>query len=903
MEKISPEKSGTGKSNGCLRHDVVFWIMGSVAFLYVLGLYISTLAPTVTFWDAGEFITTAHILGIPHPPGTPLFVLIGRVWSLLPLSLPVPYKLNLLSAVSTAVATLLLFVAVAKVLWRMMGDKDDNVARFIVYGGALSSTIVAATAITVWNNSIETEVYSIALLMIAMLTWLAFRWRERRGTNEEKGVLLLMAYIAGLSVGNHMMTLLAGPGLLLFFLVSTRGTEYKYYLSLIAGLVSVTLLFFMGIDLDKFGLGLFLDDFSLIFDVINWASFIILMIPFCAAVYWMYTRGSLKVFLWLLFFFALGLSVHLYLPIRAALNPSINEADPVTWNAFWDVLLRKQYGARPPFPRTVDFFQYQLPLYFIYFFEQYGHFSVVLLYLFLGVIGVYAHSKLDRASFWYFLSIYLATSIGLVFYLNFKAGHSQALTELPDQNMHEVRERAYFFEVSFLFFGLWVGIGLAYIVNMLRKIVFSASEKSFAFFGLSACVFMLALLPSKLNYFEADKSGNFIAWDYAYDILISAEPYGVIFTNGDNDTFPLWFLQEVERIRNDVLVVNLSLLNTPWYIRQIRDWVPPPPEYFPDELITFWESQGVEIPTKPPDTIVSYSDAEIEGLVPVQIGSDRKFRVGGLEISYNKDRIFRVQDLMVLHLLKVNNWKRPIYFAVTVSGDNKVNLDDFFLMQALLYRIKQVKVSDLAKDDPTIGQVPEAKVYIDMNRSEALLYSVYKYRGIMDPAVYKDPNTRKLLNNFAAAYSFLGRAYIGNDNMEAAIKCYEEARGFAQRQDRFDYLISTLYAQRGEYSKADSFLGRYMEKLEEKGTSDPSLYLQRAALVFSEGDTQRAIDYLETSVVVDPDYRVGYHQLYRFYEALNRTNEAQEVLGRLLERFPEDSVIAVGTTQDDSTRE
>jgi len=701
MEKSNLEK------NSQLRHDVVFWISGSLAFVYVLGLYIATLAPTVTFWDAGEFISTSHILGIPHPPGTPLFVLIGRVWSLLPLPLSVPYKMNLLSAVSTATAALLLFLGVARVLWKMMGEKNDMVARLIVYGGALCSAIVASTAITVWDNSIETEVYSIALLMIAMLTWLAFRWKERRGTNGEKAILLLMAYIAGLSVGNHMMALLAGPGLLLFFLLSTKGEEYRFYLSIIAGLVSIILLIFKGIDLDKFGMGGFLTDFSLVFDVINWASFIFFTILFCASVYWMRSLGSLKIFLFLLFFFALGLSVPLYLPIRAALKPSINEADPITWSSFWDVLLRKQYGARPPFPRTVDFFQYQLPLYFTYFSQQYGHFSVVGLYAVLGVIGLYAHARLDRSSFWYFFSIFLVTSVGLVFYLNFKLGHTQALTEFPNQDMHEVRERDYFFEVSFMFFGVWVGIGLAYLVNMMRKLFFSASEKSFTFYGLSACIFLLALLPSKLNYFEADRSGNFIAWDYAYDILISAEPYGVVFTNGDNDTFPLWFLQEVEGIRKDVLVANLSLINTPWYIRQIRDWQPPPPEALPEELVTFWESQGVEIPTRVPDSIVSYTDQEIEGLVPVQIGNDRKFRAGGLEVSYAKDKIFRVQDLMVLHLLKVNDWKRPIYFAVTVSSDNKVGLDEHFLMQALLYKIMQVKASKLAGSDDNVGHVPE----------------------------------------------------------------------------------------------------------------------------------------------------------------------------------------------------
>ncbi len=886
-----------------LHRDRVFWITGAVSFIYILGLYILTLAPTVTFWDAGEFISTSHILGVPHPPGTPLFVLIGRVWSLIPLPFSVPYKLNLLSSVSTALAAFFLFVVVAKVLWKLMADKVDGSAKVIVYGGALAASILSVTAITVWGNAVETEVYSVALLMIALLTWLAFLWREWRGTNGEKVILILMAYIAGLSVGNHLMALLSGPGLLLFFILSTEGSELKYYLSLTAGLLSATLLIFMGVDLDKFGMGKFIDNFTLIGEVINWIPFIVFLAAFGVSVWWMVQLKSISLFLLLLAFFTLGLSVHFYLPIRAALNPGINEADPTTWHAFWDVLLRKQYGARPPIPRTVDFFKYQIPLYFDYFAMQYGHILVTLLYVLIGVTGLYAHFKLDRDSFWFFFSIFLMTSLGLVFYLNFKLGHTQALTKFPDPELHEVRERDYFFEVSFTFFGLWVGIGLAFISSLIRKFLLEINLRTITVSCLSILVLATSLLPSRLNYFESDRSGNFIAWDYAYDILISAEPYGVIFTNGDNDTFPLWFLQEVEGVRKDVLVANLSLINTPWYIRQLRDWVPPPPESFPEELVEFWRSQNLEIPASTPDPIVSYRDEEIEGLVPVQIGSSRMFRAGGLEVTYEKNRIFRVQDLMVLHLLKVNDWKRPIYFAVTVSGENKVGLEDYFLMQGLLYKILPVKVASLAKENDNIGEVPEASVFIDISRSAALLNSVYQFRSIHDPEVYKDPNTHKLLNNFAAAFSFLGRAYIGKNKMDKAIQCYEEARGFAQRPARFDYLISTLYAQQGDYSMADSFLGQYMDNLGSEGNSDPSLFLQRAALAFSEGDTQRAVNYLEESINQDPSYRTGYHQLYRLYEALDMPEEAEDVLGRLHERFPEDSLIISNSEKNDSVPE
>ncbi len=874
-------------------HDRWFWIAAGAAFAYVMVLYISTLAATVTFWDAGEFIATSYILGIPHPPGTPLFVLIGRVWSLIPFPVSVPYKLNLLSAFATALSAMILFVVVVKTLWKPVTRDVGGTPRMIVYGGAFSAAVVSASALTVWQNAIETEVYAVSFLMVAVLTWLLLRWRERRGTPEEKAILLLMAYIAGLSVGNHLTTLLAGPGIFLVFLLTAKSVEFERYLSLVVGVFAFTLLVFLGIDLEQLGAGRFFEDFSLLFsEVIVGPLFVLLLVLFSGTAYWMHKTGMLRLFGLLLLFFTLALSVHLYLPIRASLDPSINEADPTTWSSFWDVLLRKQYGSRPPFPRTVDFFQYQLPLYFIYFFEQYGNLGVSYLFLALGLIGIVAHIGFDRRSFWHFLAVYLAFSVGLVFLLNFKLGHTQALDQFPGQEMHEVRERDYFFQVSFAFFGVWVGMGLAHIVRGMRKaLAGTGSRPPVIFYPAAGLVFMTSFIPSVLNHHESDHSENYIAWDYAYDILISAEPYGVIFTNGDNDTFPLWFLQEVEGVRKDVLVANLSLINTPWYIKQLRDWEPPPSEDFSPDLVELWRSMNIEIPEEPPGPIVTYSDEEIESLVPIQIGSDRAFRVDSLVVTYGKDTIFRVQDLMVLHLLKANDWERPMYFAVTVSTENKIQLDEYFLMQGLLYKILPVRAQELAARDPGIGHIPEAGVYIDIDRSEMLLNTVFSYRSIFDPEVYKDPNTKKLLNNFAAAYSFLGRAYIGKNEMEKAIASYKKAKQFAQNPDRFDYLISTLYAQTGDYTRADSFLGQYMNRVDRKGTADPGLYLQRAALAFSEGDTQQAINYLEESVRVDPEYETGYRQLFRFYDALGKEKEAEDVLERWLTHFPGDTLV------------
>ncbi|HEX9709403.1 MAG TPA: DUF2723 domain-containing protein, partial [Candidatus Thermoplasmatota archaeon] len=512
------------------------WALATGAFVFVL--YAVTLAPTTAFWDTSEYIATAHIVGIPHPPGNPLFVVLARTWEVLlsPFGLSVPVRVNLFSAFMGASAHALWFLMVHHILRYFSRERVFRLA------GAFAAVLVSATAFTVWNQSnVNEKVYTVSLLTIALLSWLAFRWQENLGRGKDDNLLVLMAFILALSVGNHLMAFLAAPAIGLFVLLVQPRTLF------------------------------------------NWK---------------LYPAVALAVFA--------GLSIHLFLPLRSALDPVINEAAPrceslggalaaiATYGktgcvALGEALARKQYDKPsvfslpwdPSYARSPELMASQLVNYLQYFDWQWARavqgkdvlfadlrIPVTMLFTALGVWGAIEHQRRDRPSFVYVLTLFGVLSAGLAFYLNFKYGYS---IPAPVQGLdyHEVRERDYFFIVSFSVWGLWAGIGIASIWQWLGDRLGGLAR--------GAPVLAVAALPLLLNASWASRADDHSARDWAYNLLMSVEPYGVLFTNGDNDTFPLWYIQEVEGVRRDVTVIVTSYLNTDWYTRQLRDLTTPCP--------------------------------------------------------------------------------------------------------------------------------------------------------------------------------------------------------------------------------------------------------------------------------------------------------------------------------------
>lgn len=468
--------------------------------MLLLFVYMLTLAPGVTLWDSGEFMAAMHSLGIPHPPGTPLYVLIGKVWSLMFASVfGFARAINLLSAVSTAFACGILTSLFAK--WT-----DDGLA-------ATAAGLAAGLMSTVWLGATETEVYAVALLFGCMILWAA----DRAGQHSDARWALLAAYMAGLAWSLHLTALLVVPSAILLVFTTTDG-----YFAVPVG--------------RRYADGRR-----------EAHSFTKLV------------RGGIIVAL-------IGMTCILFLVIRAQRDPGINQGNPATMGAFFDVLLRRQYDVPSVWPRQAPFYL-QLGNLFEYADWQFAkglapdappswwRTPVTVVYALLGLYGFFAHRVADRRS-WRALAILFAVgSLGVVIYLNLRAGPSFGSGLLPANALHEARERDYFFFWAFVCWGLWAGFGA---VRLSRRL--SAP--------FSLLLVILPFAPALLNWAAVDRRTDAVearARITQADMLAGVPPSGVMLALGDNDTYPLWYLQQVEGTRKDVTIVTVPLLAAKWY--------------------------------------------------------------------------------------------------------------------------------------------------------------------------------------------------------------------------------------------------------------------------------------------------------------------------------------------------
>ena len=745
----------------------------------VLAGYIWTLAPTVTFWDAGEFIATSKILGIPHPPGTPLFTLMVRVWAYLVPIGEYAYRSNLMTAVFSAAAAGFWFLVVVQTL-RGVEDPGSKQDQIFSVGGAVAAALASAFAFTVWQNSNETEVYMVAAFSIAATAWLAWMWRESRGKPRAPHLLLLAFFLAAVSLGNHLLALLVGPPLLFYMahVIKTepldaeedRRAEWGQWAVLVGAWALL--------------IGTGLGNTNLL--VLGGIAFLI------AAAYAISVGGAR--FVVTVFCIALvGASTYLFLYFRANVGPFINEADPSTWGSLWDVIQRKQYPPRSPidnpiFPsgpgnpgRSLTLIGLQIQNYLQYFDWQWSNglaktvpvfagirMPFTLLFVSLGIYGLTVVRERDRSMFWLLLLIFLTTGPILMGYMNFKPGHSLAWDMFPELDQHEVRERDYFFTVSFQVWGILVGVGLAGLYRMLKHRLGSDSGVGKA----AAAILGVALIPFVLNFNAASRKHGpeaLLARDFAYNVLQSAEPYGIVFTNGDNDTFPLWYLQEAEGVRQDVSVVNLSLGNTDWYIRQLRD--NPVREFYPEQAP--WYSH-LDRGTAPPP-LHSWTDAEVSSLQAQLLGTSIDFRPGRIDKTYEEGTPLYVKDILVLRLITENWNRRPIYFSLTAGAGNYVNLEEYFAQEGILFKLHVEDAPDSTRLRPGIMGVP-----VDIPRADSLLWNVYRYAGLLEAdTVVLDPTSRNIATNLSYAIFSLGQAYLLAGNEEKALENLRRANHLA----------------------------------------------------------------------------------------------------------------------------
>jgi Protein of unknown function (DUF2723) len=696
------------------------YVMAAGVAAGALLLYILTLAPTTQFWDTSEYIAAASTLGIPHPPGNPLFVLMAHVWGLIPWAQGYAQRINLFAAATSAVSA---------GCWFLIGERWLRAfvpARWPRRLAALAGAVVSATAFTVWNQSVVNEkVYTLSLLSIALILWLIVRWDDQPAGDAHDHYLLLIIYLLALTSTNHMMGVLVGPVVIILLFPPLK--QQRPLSDVERGLEWSQLLVFTSVWALVMSLGLE-----------RWEFVAVAGVMFTGALVYAFIAGNAPFALAALGAVIVGLSVYTYLPIRAAFHPPINEGEPTTWEALWAVLSRQQYGKPSIFDNptqpagagnaghTLALYWDQLANYWQYFKWQFGHDwseraqrVLAIVFTFFGIVGAARHWRADKRTALAMTFLVFTFTFALVFYLNFKYGFSRH-PELP-QLQHEVRERDYFFICSFAIWGIWVGMGLAAGVEWIGEWFRERQPVEARRWLYGTPLLALALIPLFGNRLTASRRGETLARDFAYDLLQSLEPYGILVTAGDNDTFPLWYAQEVEGIRRDVTIVNLSLANTDWYVRQLQRR---PVEAF-DSTRAPQIYRGRQWP-QPSGKLLSFSDEQLEALEQYYIlDQPRTARLGSIDLLLDPQQLGKSYleraDVIVLQVIKDHLGRRPIYFSRTVGlyGDQfglTSRLEGQGFARAL--RPHELQVSDSLKLISSLG-------YVNVPRTTQLLFEVY----------------------------------------------------------------------------------------------------------------------------------------------------------------------------------
>jgi hypothetical protein len=740
-----------------------------VTALVLLG-YLLTLAPTVTFWDAGEFIAAAKTLGIPHPPGTPLFVMIAHVWALIFPFGEYAFRTNLLSALLSAAGAGCFFLVAHESIRALTADLEAETGRALRLGGAAAAAVLAAFTFTNWQNSNETEVYAVATFTIAAMSWLALVWRRYRGSDRAGRVLLLIVYLAGISIGNHLLALLAGPAVVMF-MVSTlrtapasnpsqRRAEWSQA-AVVAGIWALLI----GTGLGSTGL-----------IALGGLCFLL------AATYAF--LGGVGGFAALtLFIAAVGITPYLFMYLRSAQHPPINEAAPATFDALLAVIRRAQYPPRTPLDdptvshgpdnpgRTLTLLAIQFGDYFVYFVWQWAksfgiwvQTALALVFATLGISGSLAQRRADRSAWWLLTALFLVTGPGLVIYMNFRPGFGRWFNSYPIAAAHEVRERDYFFVVSFIVWGIWAAMGLVVVARALLNRRRPARR-------LAPAALLAALLPVALNWTAASRRQGpdaRLAADWAYDLLNTVAPYGILFTYGDNDTFPLWWAQEVARIRQDVVVVCLALANTDWYMRQLRDAPVRPVDR--KALPALWQG---DIRPPPAQPLHGMTDSMIASAMSgYAVPQDQRVSLGPLTRTLKAGTYLLPNEILTLSVVRQNIGRRPVVWAIT-TGRDFGGLGDYVVQQALGFALRThpPDTTSAAIDTRKLAGAP-----LDIPTTERLLWETYRYAGLLEGDVTKlESTSASIASTLSLPYTQLSYVYSARGEHDKLMRALDRA--------------------------------------------------------------------------------------------------------------------------------
>ena len=1013
------------------------------AFLIAFITYYLTAEPTVSFWDCGEFIASSYKLEVGHPPGAPFFMLIARFFSLFSDSPEnVAFMINLVSVTASAFTIFFLFLTISYFTEKIL-IKQDTVKKIpaaVVLLSSLVGSLIYTFSDTFWFSAVEAEVYASSSLFTAVVFWAVLKWEKISDEKYSDRWLILIALLMGISIGVHLLNLLAIPAIVFVYLFKKYKVTKKGILY--ASLISVFLLGFIMYGIiqgyvalaAKFEL-LFVNSLGLPY---NSGLFAYIILTFGLLIYGIYYTYKNKKVIWntaltMILVILIGYSSFAVIMIRSYANPPMDENNPENVFALLSYLNREQYGSRPLiygnyynaefqkdeygnikfkklytyipdngkyikiektnpeylykssgktiFPRMYSrdknhiaayeswtgmkhgenptfgknlkfFLKYQLGhMYFRYFMwnfagrqnnlQSYGGITkgnwisgipfidkmmignqnnlpdkikndksrnkYFLLPFILGIIGLLYSLKKDKKNFTVIALLFFFTGIAIVMYLN--------------QTPYQPRERDYAYAGSFYAFAIWAGMGVAAVYSFFAE----KTKPKTALIIAGILTLPVPILMAEQNRDDHDRSGRFTARDFAEDYLNSCEKNAILFTYGDNDTYPHWYLQEVEGVRTDIKVVNLSLLGTDWYIDQIRKKTYKA-EPVPFKMKHYQYREG----TRDAIYVTDYGDVFInEKYLPVE----NKYNAKLSELRKNLISLLSGSEYEKLNpdaFLQLKNAADTLMpeeiagITGTLANDefvkkyqlNKQEVNNFYSkVKSLLDSISEeylplnYAMDFVASDDKStqlesakgdkINFLPSKKLLLEVPWPEAAKNGKFnlKERSIFRKYIKWKLNKNYIYKNDMAVLEILARnnwkrpVYFATSVPSSSYQGlgnYLRKEGFALRLVPYNtvknnYFINTdiLYdflmnkAKWGNIDKhinADNYIQRTVRIMDIRGT-----FAELAEKLLSEGKKDKAVKVLDRCLKVVPEFNFSYgYDMYPIAELYYKTGETNK---------------------------
>ena len=851
-------------------NDLTGWAVFAVA----AATYIRTVEPTVSFWDCGEFIAAAHKLLIGHPPGAPFFMMVAHVFTdaLAQDSSQVAYWMNVLSALCSAFTVLFLFWTITLLGRKLAGNQTSPVQTYALMAAGVVGSLAYAFSDSFWFSAVESEVYAMSSLFTAFVVWAILKWELIEDEAAANRWLILVAYAIGLSIGTHLLNLVALPALALVYYFKKFKPTFWGGVAAVAVGGALVFVFMNGMRTGLPGLAgktdiLFVNTFGLPFGsgVIAFAAVFLGLLGYGI---WFSVRRNKVVLNTALLGFAfvlIGYSSYMMLVVRANQRPTFNLSDPKDAPGFMYYLNMEQYGAGRPlvygpnftsqvtdykrgekiyvkgdkqyesysqhttpvydpkgmtlFPRLysddaarrhpqtyrqltglregqnptlADQFSYFFNRQAGYFYTRYflwnfvgrdsdeqgagwqatfqpknklppdlaqnrGHNRFYGFPLMLGLLGLVYLFRKNRQVLLFTGILFFMTGLALILYLN------------PPPT--EPRERDYIYVGSFYVFAVWIGLGVLAVADGLNRMFAKVASAATAGFAATAAATVVCLAVPVLmvaeNWDDHDRSGRYMALDSARNMLESCAKNAILFTTGDNDTYPLLYAQEVENIRPDVRVVISQFMGTDWYIDYLKQSLGRTPALpisldrknyvsYVNNQILYYENASVKnginlkeylklirednpalkvtldsgetINTLPTNKLYLSLDKPAilkSGMVPADL---QYLLTDRMVIELPKNHLFK-DALVWLDVLAQNDWQRPVYFT-TPQLPQQYNLMAYTQIEGVVCRLLPVKV-------------PEAtQGFINSELSYQNLMHKSQWRGLDNPNVYHDETCR-----------------------------------------------------------------------------------------------------------------------------------------------------------------